>query len=573
MSENPAIPNGEPTTTTTTPNQDGDNALSLSTSLTHQCRLLLAELDIFQTALASRFRKHQQQQHIVEMRQLRSNVSSELKTLERLAADTRKLVERQQQQQQQQQQQAHKEGEQEGEKDLEMEERRLVHTLRSSNLPFYMTVWTIAKVQCKGVVAFSKRFYRETKPVVDDGTTQQPDGKQTKGSKMLNQDKKNSTFVDIVHDDGAQWLKISTISENRLLFEMAEKGWGIDEDEDDPEELQNRTVLRNNDSDSDEDDENDQLELIKMATDMIKTARSIRVRYKNPLACLMVPKLVEGRIPEIDRVLNTIRSLGVAVECGPKILPDFMNDKAFCNRDPDSLSANDLPLSTLLPNPFERFTNTVNVDCTILLAIVSDLSHKHRIAPSAHHHRAIVRQIEVEEEIPLLSAELWPAMGSRQLVCTEEAVRRMKEIVDTIGTETEKKRTAIFFGEGDMQGLDREELLQQFQQVSDHRIPKQWQLPIKTVDATADINDAWQHNRLPPVARKVSELLTDINCSVFLYGWVKDIVTITSNKTVVKQIESEIEANRGDDNELKGPMVWVCDTARSLIGKDKNRKP
>jgi hypothetical protein len=390
---------------------------------------------------------------------------------------------------------------------------------------------------------------------------------------MPHQDKKNSTFVDIVHDDGAQWLKISTITESRLLFEMAEKGWGIDEDEDDPEELQNRTVLRNDDSDEDEDDENDQIELIKMATDMIKTARSIRVRYKNPLARLMVPKLVEGKIPEIDRVLNTIRSLGVAVECGPKILPDFMNDEAFCNRDPDSLSANDLPLSTLLPNPFERFTNTINVDCTILLAIVSDLSHKHRIAPSANHHRAIVRQIEVEEEIPLLSAELWPAMGSHQLVCTEEAVRRMKEIVDTIGTETEKKRTAIFFGEGDMQGLDRDELLRQFQQVSDHQIPKQWQLPIKTVDATADINDAWQHNRLPPVARKVSELLTDINCSVFLYGWVRDIVTITSNKTVVKQIESEIEANRGDDNELEGPMVWVCDTARSLIGKDKNRKP
>ncbi|CRG90645.1 hypothetical protein PISL3812_07689 [Talaromyces islandicus] len=567
MQENPAIPTGETAnnnnsnTTTTTTKQD--DPLALSTSLTHQCRLLLAELDIFQSALASQFRKHQQQQHLVEMRQLRSNVSSELKTLERLAADTRDLLEKQQRHHQKQQKGSGDYGDgkeketENGEVDLEMEERRLVHTLRSSNLPFYMTVWSIAKMQCKGVVAFSKRFYKETKPVI-------------KGAKMPNLDKKNSIFVDIVHDEGLQWSKVSTITESRLLYEMAEKGWGIDDEEEDSQELQNRTVLQNDDHASDSDDD-DQIELIKVATDMIKTARSLRVRYKNPLVRIIVPKLVEGKVPEIDRVLNTIRSLGVVVESGPKI-PDPMYDEAFCNRDPDSLSEKDLPLSTLLPNAFERFTDTINVDCTILLAVVSDLSHIKEIAPSPSHHRAIVRQIEVEDEIPLLTAELWPAMNGHQLVCTDEAVGRMKEIVDTIGTETEKQRTAILFGEGDMQGLDREELLQRFQQLSDHQIPKQWKIPITTVDSTAAVNDAWEHERLPPISRKVTEILTDINRSVFLYGWFRNMTTITSNKTVVKQIESEIEANRGDDNELEGPMVWVCDTARSLIGKDKNRK-
>lgn len=564
MQEKASISNGQTAPT----NQD--DPLSLSTSLTHQCRLLLAEFDLFQNALASRFRKHQQQQHLVEMRQLRSSVLSELRTLERLAADTRACLEKKQQQQQQQQTKG-----EEGVVDVEveMEEKRIMHALRSSNLPFYMTVWGIAKTECRGVTAFSKRFYRDTKP---DGTPIKLQQKKPKGKKppkkQSKEGKRKSAFVDIVHEEGAQWVKILTISESRLLFEMAEKGWDMDEDEDeDEEELRNRTVLQNTDSDDDDGDD-DQLELIRMATDMIKTARSLRVRYKNPRVRIILPRLIEGKIPEIDRVLNTIRSYGLTVECGPKI-PDFMNDEAFCNRDPGSLSEDDLPLLTLLPNPFERFTNTINIDCTILLAVVSDLSHTKGIPPSEDHHHAIVRQIEVEEEIPLLTAELWPAMVGRELVCTKEAVARMKEIVDIIGTETERQRTAIFFGDGDMQGLGREELLQQFQQLSDHQIPKQLQIPIKIEDAMTAIDDAWKHNRLPPIARKISDLLSDINRSVFLYGWVKNIVTVTSNKTVFKQIENEIEANRGDDNELEGPMAWVCDTARSLIGKDKNRKP
>jgi hypothetical protein len=80
-----------------------------------------------------------------------------------------------------------------------------------------------------------------------------------------------------------------------------------------------------------------------------------------------------------------------------------------------------------------------------------------------------------------------------------------------------------------------------------------------------------QQGKLPPVAHKVEEILSDINTSVFMYGWVSKIMTITSNRTVVKQIETTIELQR-DAEDLEGPLVWVCDTARSLIGKEKGRK-
>lgn len=149
----------------------------------------------------------------------------------------------------------------------------------------------------------------------------------------------------------------------------------------------------------------------------------------------------------------------------------------------------------------------------------------------------------------------------------------MKEIVDTIGTETEKKRTAVIFGDPPFDGMDGKELRQQFQQLTDYQVPDTWMLPIKVVDAKAEIDQAWQRKALPDVAHKLEEVLTDINRSVFFYGWVKDVTTITSNRTVVKQIETIIEGNRNGDDELRGPPVWVCETARSLIGKEKNRKP
>lgn len=513
------------------------------------------------------------------MRLLRSNVASELKTLERLSSDTRALVAERAEKEKlrERQQQPQDGGYDDDDADLEMREARIIHTLRSSNLSFLTAVWTIAKDRCPGIISFSKRFYWDkdaNKPFVDSKEDKQQQ------AKPPNKDKKKSAFVDIVYGNGEDWMKVSSINESRLLFEMAEKGWELDSDEEEDEtvSLENLQLEQGQRREIPADhgeggEDSDQLELITMAFDMIKAARATRVRYKNPRVHIIAPKLEEGKVPEIDKVLNIIRSYGVTIECGIQIRDIFSDDEAYDKRDPNSITEDDLPLSSMLPNPFEKFTDIINVDCTLLLALVSDLSHLQKIAPSPNFHRAIIRQIEVEDELPLLTTELWPAMVGRQLVCTREAIKRMKEIVSTIGTETERKRTAILLGEGDMEGLDKDALLRELQNISDHSIPDQLNLPISVVDAHAEIDAAMKHKKFPPVIDKITEILTDINYSVFLYGWARDIVTISSNKTVVKQIESTIEDNRGDDDKLEGPKIWICDTARSLIGKEKNRKP
>ncbi|KAI9716283.1 MAG: hypothetical protein M1812_005508 [Candelaria pacifica] len=540
-------------------------AVPSAQELLDRCNGLLKELDQFRD-----FLKLRSKQNTVEVRHFRNTVLSELKSLEKLTK-------------------------------ADPEADRTRHTLRSSNLPFYTTVWTTAK-QSTGLVAFSKRFYWEanqrtksnlrpnkslaheevlqsnfgtsqkqtlsalnrTKPSEDDASGQLQDlhlEAEERSSRVSNssdryKDKKNSALVDIVAQDGEEWIKVSTITEHRVLFEMAEAGWNADDSGPD------------DDSTSRSDDDNG-LSLLRLAEDLKKAAKAVRVRYKHPQIRFVLPKLEEGRITQIDRLLNDIRAIGVVVQSASEVeaLPTPLLNNV---------------LDRLVVDDFAAFTPVLNIDCTILLALVSDLSHG-RVAVEPWFHRAIRRQIELEEEEKLLPTFLFPAMGNKELVCTTEAAKRMKEIVDLIGTPAEKARTALLMGEEDgstdgdynrdSNGNDghgdritrQKNLVNSFRQYSEYEIPDEWNLPIRTVNGHIDITT------LPPTASAVANNLTAINRSVFLYGWATNRTTISSNRTVAKLIETVIEESRTSEEDV-GPDVWLCPTARSLVGKEKNRK-
>lgn len=582
MTQDPADPNNHPTIPSKplalenyvlSPIQPSSKA---SERLHKQCIDLLAEIDELQSLLQRSLRNPQ----LVEVRQFRSNVTSELKMLQKLeqrfqstasASTSTSEIKgpKQSQRNGHDSDEDEDEDEPDGEKDESTVEMRLVHALRSSNLPFYQAVWDIARGSCYGLSALGKRFYwdgpmkgsEKERGVSKSAAAKKKGG----GEKQPNKDKRKSVFVDIVADDGEEWVKVSTISESRLLFEMAKKGWERDsEDEclsdEGSDGPRRRTVLRNFDgSDYEEDDDEDELELIKLARDLRKAADATRLRYRHPRLRVVLPKIGEGNFPGIDDILREMRSYGVKVEC-QETLSSAANAKK-----PE--------LTCLLPRPFKRFTPTLNVDCTLLLALVSDLSHAKEIVPLPGFHRAILRQIEVEKQQPLLQTELWPAMGDHELICTNEAATRMREIVELIGTDSEKERTKIMMGDPSYAHLDRQSALQKFQELSDWQVPTHWKIPIKVVDAQPAITAAKTEGNLPPVADRVAEGLSDINHSVFMYGWVTGMTTISSNRTIDKQIETTIENTRGTDENLEGPMVWICDTARSLAGKEKDRKP
>jgi hypothetical protein len=66
-----------------------------------------------------------------------------------------------------------------------------------------------------------------------------------------------------------------------------------------------------------------------------------------------------------------------------------------------------------------------------------------------------------------------------------------------------------------------------------------------------------------------------MNASVFLYGWAHQITTLTSNRTLASGLSKTINdilemderEGRGEAAEFTGPLIYTCETARSLIGK------
>lgn len=408
------------------------------------------------------------------------------------------------------------------------------HIARSSNLPFLETVWKNVKAS-RDVVALQKRVYFDLpggKPEVAHAKGNGGNGKISGKQKRL---KACSTVVDAMTDGGLSWTKVSLVTNTRLLFDLAKQGWesgGSSGEDDEP--------FPDDRSDDDRD-----IPLLKTAKELSNAARSMRIRTRHPKVTLILPRIVPGAQDEIDKVIGDCEAAGVTVRCGEEM-----------PLSPEISEA--IPL--MAPDPFDSFSKTLNIDCTILLAVVSEFSHA-KVSKEPWFHTALQRQVEIEDNENLLPSLLYPAMIDHRLVCTKEAAKRMREIVDTIGTLSEKARTAILMGDG---GKSQAELIAEMQQWSAYKVPDEWLLPIEIVDQ----NDKDCQSSLPPEAAHVIREHTAINKSVFLYGWASGHTTITSNRTVVKQIENELDKYEDLDDRI-WPSIWLCPTARSLVGKEK----
>ena len=507
-------------------------------------------------------------------------------------------------------------------------------------MPFYMAIWDAAK-SCQGIVALNKTFECRSRHDAGSTATKEPQHEYKAGANgdasyqsALNgkPKKRKRVVVDIVAQGGNEWVKVSTVSETRLLFEMAENGWPSDEESDSQTNENHFHDGHEPQQKKDSEDDDEKLSLLRLAEDIHSAAcASTKQRNGRPAIRFVLPKLRKGRVGAIDSLLAKISRVGVTVECQPDV-----------EASPAPPLENALPRMML--DEFANFTQTLNIDCTILLALVSDLSHN-AIDLEPFFHVAIRRQIEKEQAEQVVPSLLWPAMLDRDLVCTVEAARRMREIVNTIGTQTEKARTVLLM-EG-VRGRDGDsddvasrqnpdlrdsndgssssvqgDVIAAFQQYSHYNVPRSWKVPIRIVPATdaASIDIA----SLPPVAMAVKERLTSINQSVFLYGWVQGMTTLSSNRAAARIIwdtlaeasvdrtatrvggtgqdmpVSEVDSKAGVDHEVReeqdaatakevkgyaapqdgtttkpshaGPRIWLCPTARVLLGKEKSRR-
>jgi hypothetical protein len=495
----------------------------------------------------------------------------------------------------------------------------VANRIDSSNISWYEALWAVAKRQ-RGVTALRRKIFRSS--LHGDGLKLRPVPQKSSTSRKMNQlSGKQNVLVDIVANDGLEWIKVSTITQRRLLFELAKEGWNA----------------QDSSSESDWDPANDgcskssidlgDLKLVKVANNLKQAATGVRVRYQHPKIRFIMTNIAEGVIDEVDAVIAGIRAMGATVNCYGG--SDYGAEEAFgINRLPREQDAGGRPLQVAATSPFHqmlplasgpRLTSTLNIDCTILLSLISDISHVLKedlqLAPAGRYCADVLRQIEVDAISPLLLNDLYPVLIGRDLVCTAEAARRMREIVETMGTHAEKTRADIIFGEGIMAGRSPEQLKSDLNGYTAHAVPKSLRLPLKVVDFDVDavLTDSTLAKHLPvPIANNVVNTklrLSVVNKSMFLYGWDAGIVTLTGNRVATSQIERAInaaldeaemqsttpgnsdgisreEATRTEfvtnrpgelrriglkDDTILGPE-FCFSTPRSLIGKDKGKE-
>lgn len=384
---------------------------------------------------------------------------------------------------------------------------KTAHGLRSSNLSFYSLVWSIAKT-CRSVIGLEKKFF------------------------------KLHAKSDIVSEDGLSWIMVSSVTEQKIIWDLAKAGW----------------VDSSGESEDDfADQEDDKPEgLLRQVEALVKASRMTVVHCRHPKITLILPRI--NAVPEhkeVAAILQKVRNMGVIVLTSKEV--------------PTSLLSPADAIRQMAADRSNSFSETLNIDCTSLLAFASDLSHG-RVEHAHWHNCAIAKQIELEAEDLLLPSSLWPACSSRKLVTTRESADRMREIIKTIGTEDERKRASLLLGLDENSGLPQDQIIQRFQALTDYPVPPEWSLPIKI----ADTDMAAIMSKLPPFAEKVAEKLTPINQSVFLYGWANGMTTLSSNASVAKLFDHAVEQSN-DENSV-GPDIWLSPSCRSLVGKEKKRR-
>ncbi|KIJ37319.1 hypothetical protein M422DRAFT_33852 [Sphaerobolus stellatus SS14] len=341
----------------------------------------------------------------------------------------------------------------------------------STNASYFLAVWNEILAAPPPIVAIGKEF---PLPKIPDKSDKSSSSTPTTSTKR-GSNKAGVIKVDIVADEGRKWIRVNTIKNSRILAEFREfdsylTGSDSEDGEEDGEDLP-----------TDEDNS-----LLRMGRALI-SASSIPIAGTNekPSVVLRLTRLdpdpSDGpNDPRIGQIIDLLRKMGIDVQIGER---EF---KSIPNETPSE--------SPSIPAEF-RPTNKINMDLSMLIALVSDLSHaalpgtakeaEDRFRMPSHgrswklgkgnreisqapastpdspvddedfskHSRALASQCMQEMQHGLVDeivGRLQSAFGDQNAVefwTTEEARERCLRIVQKIGGEGEKQRARALFSD------------------------------------------------------------------------------------------------------------------------------
>lgn len=413
--------------------------------------------------------------------------------------------------------------------------------LHFSNLPAIERNWEILK-GCRDIVSVEQSIPKSPKFEVKEN-----------GGLRVNRAKAKATrgctgmvFVHAVVDGGAEWIRIISKDEKRILLELAAGGWDWDHEE----------------GDTDDEDDSELFEdvpILRTAKELADTARKYWHDYHRPRIRLLLSRIHEGQSKDMDRVIQKMRSTGgddikVTVECADSPL---ISSQA--SQDIDTALSNLVPVEDM-----SRFGTAVLLDTSVLIALISDISHA-AVDVQPWYNKDCKAQIRDEANgVNFLKSQAYPVLQGKRLVCTKAAMEHFHEISDTIASPTELERARILFS-----GEQKD-----FQRLSIHTVPGDLMLPVQVLSEEENLHarDLVQADRLPEVAINVETQLLNVpgNRTTHLYGWSSGMTVVTANRTLAKKLVRMIEGGLEKDYE-DGPRICMLPYNRALATKGPRR--
>lgn len=355
--------------------------------------------------------------------------------------------------------------------------------------------------------------------------------------------------VDLVGAE-AEWLVVRTLRQDRLARHMADCGWGWGEH------------ALGDDVDACEWDE---VPLAKLVRRLVAAASINRHEYRIPRVRLVLPNIRRGASDDVCVLLDQLSRLDAAVEVRVED-----GDGAFLATPPPRLET---ALEQLVGGEFEGLTPSLNLDHSVLVDLISDITHA-PLEPQPWQQDATRAQImdEGRHAGGVMARVLYPVLEGRRLECTREAAEHLDQMLRTVGTGAERERGRLLVTLGGGGGrLSEDAARRRFQELSMHALPAAVQIPVRVVDARWDwpsMQRAVSDGRLPAVALDVARRsgFSRPKLSTYMHGWATGTVTVTSNKEIRGQLRALIEAHRHGDGDC-GPPIWRLDAARNLLAK------
>lgn len=412
--------------------------------------------------------------------------------------------------------------------------RTAVSHFRSSNVSALEKQWDIIK-RCRHVVSVNQHLAKTSRLESDcQGGFQVVDAP----AKTKNGKQPSLLHIHAIVDGGAEWLRIVSKDEKKLLFEMTEGGWDWDADEADGEDEDEAALYED-------------IEILRSAKDLADAARANWYKYRHPRIRIILTRIREGQNKDVDRLLRALRRAGgdditIHVHCAGS---DWVT-----NEDPVDI---DTALPNLLPQG-DEITGTVILDSSVMIALVSDVSHG-QVEKLPWHGGDVQGHIDDEANgINFFTCGACPRLRGRKLVCTRQAMEQFQKIVQPMGSKTEVERARVL-----LEGGSRD-----FQKCSIHPIPDDLLLPVHVLpdeDKWLCTENLVRDGVLPPVATEVASHLVGVpgNMATHIYGWVSGLTVITSNRILARKVVRMVEASLSGNYE-NGPRICALPYNRAL---------